>query len=95
MKEQESESHIQLCDPMDCSARLLCPWDFPGKNPGVVTAISFPRRSSQPRYQTHVPCVSRQIFFLPLSHQERLKFLEGSILKVLTIPKHTYEYVRC
>ena len=26
-----------LCDPMDCSppARLLCPWDSPGKNTGV------------------------------------------------------------
>ena len=25
-----------LCDPMDCSpARLLCPWNFPGKNTGV------------------------------------------------------------
>ena len=25
-----------LCDPMDCSpARLLCPWDFLGKNAGV------------------------------------------------------------
>ena len=25
-----------LCDPMDCSPiRLLCPWDFPGKNTGV------------------------------------------------------------
>ena len=21
---------LTLCDPMDC--RLLCPWDFPGKN---------------------------------------------------------------
>ena len=29
-------SHVWLCDPMDCStARLLCPWDFPGKNTGV------------------------------------------------------------
>ena len=26
-------------------ARLLCPWDFPGKNTGVV-AISFSRGSS-------------------------------------------------
>ena len=26
-------SGFQLfCNPMDC--RLLCPWDFPGKNPG-------------------------------------------------------------
>ena len=25
-----------LCDPMDCKpARLLCPWDSPGKNTGV------------------------------------------------------------
>ena len=25
-----------LCDPMDCSsARLLCPWNFPGKNTGA------------------------------------------------------------
>ena len=27
---------LTLCDPMDCSpARLLCPWDSPGKNNGV------------------------------------------------------------
>ena len=27
---------LTLCNPMDCSlARLLCPWDFPGKNTGV------------------------------------------------------------
>ena len=30
-------SGVQLCDPMDCMqpTRLLCPWDFPGKSPGV------------------------------------------------------------
>ena len=29
-------SHVTLCDSMDSSpARLLCPWDFPGKNTGV------------------------------------------------------------
>ena len=27
---------MTLCDPMDCSpTRILCPWDFPGKNTGV------------------------------------------------------------
>ena len=33
----DSLSHVQLCDPMDCSppTSLLCPWDFPGKNAGV------------------------------------------------------------
>ena len=27
-----------LCNPMDCSlpVKLLCPWDSPGKNTGVV-----------------------------------------------------------
>ena len=29
-----AQSCLTLCDPMD-SARLLCPWDFPGKNTGV------------------------------------------------------------
>ena len=27
-------------------ARLLCPWDFPGKNAGVGVAISFSEGSS-------------------------------------------------
>ena len=31
-----AQSCPTLCDPMDCSpARLLCPWDSPGKNTGV------------------------------------------------------------
>ena len=36
----ESESEVTqscptLCDPMDCSLPVLCPWDFPGNSPGV------------------------------------------------------------
>ena len=31
-----AQSHLTLCDPIGCSStRLLCPWDFPGKNTGV------------------------------------------------------------
>ena len=31
-----SQSCLTLCDPVDCSRdRLLCPWNSPGKNPGV------------------------------------------------------------
>ena len=26
---------LTLCDPVDWPARLLCPWDSPGKNTGV------------------------------------------------------------
>ena len=33
---QPLQSYPTLCDPMDYSlARLLCPWDSPGKNTGV------------------------------------------------------------
>ena len=42
-KDYESESEVAqscptLCDPVDCrppGSRLLCPWDFPGKNTGA------------------------------------------------------------
>ena len=30
-----AQSCLTLCDPMHCSARLLHPWDSPGKNTGV------------------------------------------------------------
>ena len=42
-------------------ARVLCPWDSPGKNTGVVT-IPFFRRSSQPKDQTHVSCIADGFF---------------------------------
>ena len=35
-KVKVTQSCPTLCNPMDCSpARLLCPWDSPGKNTGV------------------------------------------------------------
>ena len=30
-----SQGCLTLCHPIGCSARLPCPWDFPGKNTGV------------------------------------------------------------
>ena len=31
-----TQLYLSLCDPMDCRpARLLCPWDSPGRNTGV------------------------------------------------------------
>ena len=37
LEREVAQSCLTLCDPMDCSlpARLLQPWDFPGKNSGV------------------------------------------------------------
>ena len=43
--------------PWAVATRLLCPWNFPGKNIGVV-AISFSRGTSQLRDQTHISCAS-------------------------------------
>ena len=42
-------------------ARLLCPWNFPGKNLEWV-AISFSRGSSRPRDQTQVFCIADRFF---------------------------------
>ena len=42
-------------------ARLPCPWDSPGKTPGVG-AVSSSRGSSQPRDWTLVSCISGRSF---------------------------------
>ena len=48
-----TQSRLTLCDPMDCSlARLLRPWDSPGKNTGVgchaLLQGIFPTQGSNP-----------------------------------------------
>ena len=35
MEVQVAQLCLTLCDSMDWPARLLCPWDSPGKNTGV------------------------------------------------------------
>ena len=47
--------------PCTVAPRLLCPWDFPGKNTRVG-AISFSRGSSLPRYWSHVSCLAGGFF---------------------------------
>ena len=43
--------------------RLLCPWDFPGKNTEVSCHFFLPRGSSQPRDQTCISCTGRWILY--------------------------------
>ena len=52
-----TQSCPTLCISMDYSASLLCPWDSPGKNTGLV-AIPFSRGSSQLRGWTCVSCTA-------------------------------------
>ena len=53
--------------------KTLCPWDFPGKNIGMV-AISFSRGSSWPRDQTWVSCLSGGFFTSELSGKSNITF---------------------
>ena len=43
--------------PWTIVTRLLCPWDSPGKNIGVGCHFLL-QRSSRPRDQTHIFCIS-------------------------------------
>ena len=37
--------------------RLLCPWNFPGKNPGMLSPFATPGGSFWHRNQTHISWV--------------------------------------
>ena len=57
-------------------ARLLCPWDFPGKNSGVGCHFQYSSRwSSKPRDQTHISFVSCTAGDLSLLSHWRRKWL--------------------
>ena len=58
-----TKSFQTLCNPVNCRpTRLLCPWDFPGRNAGVGCHFLL-QRSSQSRDGTHVFCLGRQILY--------------------------------
>ena len=73
MKVLVARSCPTLCDPMDSwtPTRVLSPWNFPGKNPGVG-CIFFSRGSSHPRDWTQelnpILMHCKQILY-HLSHQ--------------------------
>ena len=60
------QSCLILCNPMDCKpARLLCPWDSPGK---ILEWVAVPssKGSSRLRDQTRsscVSCIGRQVLY--------------------------------
>ena len=57
-------SHSALCDPMDCSQPGSSIYGIFQARKLERVAISYSRGSSQPRDQTHVPCIGRQILYL-------------------------------
>ena len=65
MKVLAAKSCPTLCDPMDCSppSRLLCPWNFPGKNT-KVGGHSLLRGFSVPRDKIGVFCIAGKFFIV-------------------------------
>ena len=67
-------SHVWLLWPHGPQpVRLLCPWDSPGKNTGVGCHSSS-RESSQPRDQTHIPCIGRRMLYHWVTREARKRF---------------------
>ena len=68
-----TQSCLALCDPMDCS--------IPGSSVHGVfqtrmlewVAISYSRRSSQPRDRGHVSCIGRQIIYYCVTWEATIK----------------------
>ena len=77
-------SHVWLCDPMDCSPPC-------SSVPGILqagllewVAISFSRRSSQPRDRTWVSCIAGRPFTIWATREvprvwQRIRWLDGII----------------
>ena len=86
-----TQSCPTLCNPMDCSCphRLLCPWDFPGKNTEVgchfLLQGIFLAQGSKPCFFCLLHF--RQILY-PLSHQ-------GSPLLQGIFPIRDCTYIFC
>ena len=69
LKVKIAQSHLTLCDPMDCS-----PWNSPGQNTGMSSLSLlqgiFPTQGSNPG-----PLLCRWILY-QLSHKGSLKILD-------------------
>ena len=66
-------------------ARLLCPWDFPGKILEWVT-ISFFRGSSWLRDQTHISCIGRWIHYHWVAREKSLEIMSKKTWVVFWFP---------
>ena len=56
---------LTLATPWTVAHKLLCPWDFPGKNTGVDCFSSpedLPDPGIKPASQTHSPCIASRFF---------------------------------
>ena len=92
---------IRVCGHVSCSimfnslwchgvfpARLLCPWNLPGKNTRVGCHY-FSRGSSQPRDQIRVSCIAGRFFTIKVTRENL--FRKYSVLELnLTFTHQTF-----
>ena len=91
----KSLSHVQLlAPPLRCHARLLCPWDSPGKNTGV-SSLPFSRRSSQPRDWTRVSCITGGLFTNWATREAHIQIRHTAIPTDEAEPHPNVERVLC
>ena len=69
----QSLNHVQLfVTPMDSTTRLLCPWNFPGKNTAVGCHFLLRGIFLTQRWNAHLLCLLHwQVDSLPLGHPGR------------------------
>ena len=70
-------SCLTLCDPVDCSPPVLCPWNFPGKNTGVGCHFVLQGIFLTQGLNPHLLCLLPwQVDSLPLPHKGTYSWAE-------------------
>ena len=87
-----TQSYLTLCDPTDWAARLLCPWDSPGKN-SAVGSHSLLQGSFPPRDQTQVSHIADRFFTIWATREAPCytKLLSKEALSFTHPPAHMRE----
>ena len=77
-----SQSCLTLCDSTDCKpSRLLCPWDFPGKNTRVGSHFFIQGNLPDPRIEPASPALAGKFFTneppeKPVNNESSLKIYQ-------------------
>ena len=96
--ETVSRSVMSLCNTMDCSLLLLCPWEYPGKNTGLGCHFLLPRifttqGSVLGPYQislSTIPLFSSLLICQPVFTSSPLHWSRGPSLNFLLHSQHFY-----
>ena len=93
VKVKVSQSCLTLCNPMDCSLlRLLCPWNFPGKNTGVGSHSIL--QEIFPTQKVNQVLLHYRQFLYHLSHQGGLVMVQLEKIRAVSIGMAATKWVK-